>query len=148
MPSEPDRPIKRAAGCVAYRFDESGAPLILLIHDRYGSWSLPKGHLKDGESEADAAAREVLEETGVTGQVGQLVDRIGYTVRIKKGDLRAKQVAFFLMRAADTVATPQADEGISAAGWFAPGEALARIGYQQVRDLLAQALQMLAERPA
>lgn len=148
MPLQHDAPIRRAAGCVAYRLDESGAPLILLIHDRYGSWTLPKGHLKDGESEATAAAREVLEETGVTGQIGPLVARIDYAVRTKKGDLRAKQVAFFLMRAADAVATPQTDEGISAAGWFAPGEALARIGYQQVRDLLARALQMLAERPA
>jgi 8-oxo-dGTP pyrophosphatase MutT (NUDIX family) len=133
--------IRRAAGCVVYRYDEAGALKILLIHDKYGRWTLPKGHLHDGESEPDAAAREVLEETGVTGVLGALIDRISYTVRGKRGEARPKQVAFFLMRAASAAATPQADEGISAAEWFAPDAALAQIGYPQVREVLARAFQ-------
>ena len=136
---------KRAAGCVVYRHDAAGALMILLIHDKYGQWTLPKGHLKDGESEPAAAVREVLEETGLTGALGPLVGRIDYTVRAKRGAVRPKQVAFFLMRAASATATPQADEGIAAADWFAPDEALARIGYPQVRDILARALQMRLE---
>ena len=136
---------KRAAGCVVYRYDAAGALKILLIHDKYGQWTLPKGHLKDGEDEIAAAAREVLEETGLTGTLGSLVGRIDYAVRTKRGDIRPKQVAFFLMRAAGAAATPQADEGIAAADWFAPDEALARIGYSQVRDILTRALRMPLE---
>jgi 8-oxo-dGTP diphosphatase len=135
-------PTKRAAGCVVYRYDDTGALEILLIHDKYSRWTLPKGHLEPGESEQDAAAREVLEETGVSGRLGSLVDRIDYIVRTKRGVERHKQVAFFLMHATRGDATPQTSEGISAAAWYGPAEALERIGYLQVRAVLARALQM------
>jgi 8-oxo-dGTP pyrophosphatase MutT (NUDIX family) len=136
-------PTELAAGCVVYRHDSAGAPLLLLIHDKYGRWTLPKGHLEVGESEHAAAVREVLEETGLTGQLGALVVRIVYTVRSKRGLERLKQVAFFLLRADSAKVRPQAEEGISAAEWLVPEEALARIGYSQVRDVLVQALTML-----
>ena len=136
-------PTKLAAGCVVYRHDLTGTPLLLLIHDKYGRWTLPKGHVEASESEQDTALREVLEETGVVGELGALVARIAYTVRSKRGLERPKQVTFFLLRADSSEARPQAEEGISAAEWFAPEEALARIGYPQVRDVLARAITML-----
>ena len=135
--------MKRAAGCVAYRRD-GDALLILLILDKYGRWTLPKGHLEPGESEEQAAAREVFEETAVTGALGPLVARIAYTV-MKHGRPREKQVAFFLLHAAVSDVAPQAEE-VAAVGWLAPDEALARIGYAQVREVLARAIEMLAAR--
>lgn len=32
-------------------------------------WSLPKGHLEEGETPEDAAVREVEEETGIRGRI-------------------------------------------------------------------------------
>ncbi len=40
---------------------------ILVVSQNGDSWSLPKGHLEDGESEMAAAIREIEEESGVTG---------------------------------------------------------------------------------
>jgi 8-oxo-dGTP pyrophosphatase MutT (NUDIX family) len=137
----PNHPIKRAAGCVVYRY-QGDAPLILLIHDQYGHWTLPKGHLKPGEGEPAAALREVLEETAITGDLGPLIERITYTF-FKKGRARQKQVAFFLLGATSAQASPQAEEGIGAAEWFAPDVALELISYAQVRGVLAQALTLL-----
>lgn len=39
--------------------------------DRRGRllWSLPKGHIEAGETAAQAAIREIAEETGITGRV-------------------------------------------------------------------------------
>ncbi len=39
-----------------------------------GLWSLPGGHVEPGERAAEAAAREVLEETGITAQIDGFVD--------------------------------------------------------------------------
>ena len=135
--------IKRAAGCVVYRHDPNGALLLLLIHDRYGKWTLPKGHLKQGEGDAEAAVREVFEETSVRGELGSLIGQIEYVVLSKKGQRRLKWVVFFLLHATTTNVSLQVEEGIRAAEWLGPDAALARIGYPQVREVLAQALSIL-----
>lgn len=45
---------------------------ILLVRRRYppsrGYWSIPGGHLREGESVYDAALRELVEETGLRGR--------------------------------------------------------------------------------
>jgi len=38
---------------------------ILLVQQRGGMWSFPKGGIKEGENPAEAALREVREETGI-----------------------------------------------------------------------------------
>jgi 8-oxo-dGTP pyrophosphatase MutT (NUDIX family) len=143
MSESPGGRIALAAGCVVYRRDQAGTPLLLLIYDKYGRWTLPKGHLEPGETNQDAAVREVFEETGLTGELGPLIATVGYTVLSKRGRWRQKQVAFFLMRAHGFEARPQEAEGIGAAEWFAAAAALAQIGYPQIHAVLARALEML-----
>lgn len=45
----------------------------LLVADEKGRWSIPGGHAKDGESHAEAATREVKEETGLDVEVQPLM---------------------------------------------------------------------------
>jgi len=51
---------------------------VLLVRRRYppkaGQWCLPAGFIEPGEPPADSAAREVLEETGLTIEITGLVD--------------------------------------------------------------------------
>ena len=53
----------RAAGAVVFRRSERGIRLLLLR--AYKNWDFPKGMVEPGESELDAAKREVEEETGL-----------------------------------------------------------------------------------
>lgn len=51
---------------------------ILLVHDRdSGSWTLPGGIIEPGESPADAALREVWEETHVLARLTHIVAVVG-----------------------------------------------------------------------
>lgn len=132
----------RAAGGVVYTFGPDGELLVLLISDRYGSRTLPKGHLEPGESDEQAAVREIAEETGVDCTIERLIARVRYPV-FKKGRWRDKEVAYFLARAPHVAPTPAPDEGITVAEWAAPDQAIATLTFAQVREVVRQALAML-----
>jgi 8-oxo-dGTP pyrophosphatase MutT (NUDIX family) len=59
------KPAPRAAGAVVFRHSEHGVRLLVLR--AYKNWDFPKGRVEPGESELDAARREVEEETGLAG---------------------------------------------------------------------------------
>ena len=55
---------ERAAGAVVFRRTERGVRLLVLR--AYRNWDFPKGVVEAGESELDAARREIAEETGIS----------------------------------------------------------------------------------
>lgn len=61
-----------AVGVICFKGDD-----VLLIRrskpPKKGDWSLPGGRIEPGETQADAARRELLEETGVTAT---LLDKV------------------------------------------------------------------------
>jgi 8-oxo-dGTP diphosphatase len=84
----------RAAGGLVVRRDASGAAEILLVHrPAYDDWSYPKGKLEPGEDEAEAALREVEEETGLVCEL----DREIATTRYRDARGRHKTVRYWLM---------------------------------------------------
>jgi 8-oxo-dGTP diphosphatase len=69
--SSSDDDVVYAAGGVVWRRDGDGELEVVLVHrPRYDDWSFPKGKRDPGESDEDAAVREVDEETGLTCQLG------------------------------------------------------------------------------
>ncbi len=74
-------------GVVVWRGDE-----VLLIKrgkpPRAGSWSLPGGRQKLGETTRDAGVREVMEETGVEVRIEGLVDVVDSITRDEHGRVR------------------------------------------------------------
>ena len=73
----------QSAGAVVLR---EGRCLALHLAD--GQWVFPKGHLEEGEGPADAAIREVREETGYTirilGPIGSTRYAFGQTQQHRK----------------------------------------------------------------
>jgi len=55
---------RRSAGAVVFRRTAQGVRFLVLR--AYANWDFPKGLVEAGESEFDAARREVAEETGLT----------------------------------------------------------------------------------
>lgn len=73
-PGKPPRQIQRVA---AYGLARAGGT-VLLSHlrrgDARGMWTLPGGGIDFGERPAEAVVREILEETGLTVRVDELLD--------------------------------------------------------------------------
>jgi 8-oxo-dGTP pyrophosphatase MutT (NUDIX family) len=57
--------------------------LILVVNQNSTSWSLPKGHIEEGEDKLTAARREIYEEAGITEL--SLVRNLGFYQRYKIG---------------------------------------------------------------
>ena len=64
-----------------------------------GTWALPKGNIDPGESPAETAVREVLEETGVHGRLVEKLGDVKYTYTRRGGPRVFKIVSFYLLRA-------------------------------------------------
>ena len=134
---EQEPPIAGAGG-VVYRWSSAGQLEILLIKKQGGFWTLPKGRIEPGESEQAAVAREVAEETSVTGEVGQMVRQVLYTIQ-KAGRRRRKIVSYYLVRAVAGRPRPQAQERIIRVRWFTVGVALRRIRRRRIRNVVRAA---------
>ncbi len=134
--------IETSAGGVIVR-RQGGEPHVLLIRDPYANWGLPKGHLEPQETPAEAAAREVAEETGLTGLsiLGPL-PTIDWYFR-DRGQLVHKFCHFFLMESVAGEPTPQADEGISACVWLPVRDAIRSVTYATAREVLRIASERL-----
>jgi 8-oxo-dGTP pyrophosphatase MutT (NUDIX family) len=64
-----------------------------------GTWALPKGNLDPGETPAETALREALEETGVEGRLVEKLGDVKYTYTRRDRVRVFKIVSFYLLRA-------------------------------------------------
>ena len=109
-----------------------GAVHVLVVHrPRYDDWSLPKGKLDGGESEEDAALREVEEETGVTAALARELATVQYVDH--RG--RPKRVRYWLMSVAAEVAFVPCEE-VDEIRWLPLDDATALLTYEHDRGLL------------
>jgi 8-oxo-dGTP pyrophosphatase MutT (NUDIX family) len=132
------------AGGVVFRRIE-GKVEILMIQDLLGRWTIPKGHVEEGESLEQTALREVAEETGLTKfSLGEKLDKLHFFYR-KEGKLIFMTTHVYLMEAlGDTDAIIVEDsEGIVDARWFGSDEALGLIEYRDTERLFRLGLEKL-----
>jgi 8-oxo-dGTP pyrophosphatase MutT (NUDIX family) len=128
-----------SAGGVVVR----GGDCIVIVPTRrtaHGSevLALPKGHPDADESAADAALREVREETGVDATLVEKLGDIRYWY-MREGRRIVKVVSFYLL---DYVSgeLEDHDQEVEHAEWMALDEAARRLTYKGERHMAAAAL--------
>jgi 8-oxo-dGTP pyrophosphatase MutT (NUDIX family) len=134
-----------SAGGIVFRETPEGVK-ILLIKDRFGYCTWPKGHLESGEKLQDAAVREIREETGISGP--DVMEEIGVQkYSFSSGDEHiSKTVHIFLMEYTGNEALKAQLEEISSAEWFSPDEAMDKIGYENSRNILKRAIVIFSKK--
>jgi 8-oxo-dGTP pyrophosphatase MutT (NUDIX family) len=86
---------------------------ILMLRKTNGDWVLPKGRIEEGESEDEAAIREVEEESGITATAISRLGQINYQYRNiwYDNEMIDKYVIWFLMYEIKGALKPQHEEG-------------------------------------
>lgn len=127
--------------------DRDGQLVGVLIakHDRRGRlvWSLPKGHVEEGETLEQTAVREVYEETGVTAEVIDPLGEVDYWFVLQDRKIH-KTVHHFLLRWVSGELSDRDVEVVEVA-WVPLSEIPDRLAYPDERRLIGQVRQLLAK---
>jgi 8-oxo-dGTP pyrophosphatase MutT (NUDIX family) len=132
-----------AGGLVVDRVAAPQVAALIGRHDRHGRllWSLPKGHLEDGETAEDAAIREVEEETGIRGRVLAPLGTIDYWFVVDDRRIH-KTVHHYLLEAFGGQLSDE-DIEVEEVAWVPLTDLPERLAYADERRLVASAHSML-----
>ncbi|MCS6316942.1 MAG: NUDIX hydrolase [Nitrospira sp.] len=136
----PEAGLVRSAGGVVLR---QQTVLLIRVSDIKGRpvWSFPKGRLDAGETPAQAAVREVLEETGWWCRIEADLPTTDYWFQ-RAGRRFRKTVVWFHMSALEESGVP--DGEVDEVQWVSREDALERLTYPSDVALLSQALSQRA----
>ena len=99
-------------------------------------WSLPKGHIEEGETPEQAAVREVAEETGIQSEISRELGVIDFWF-MAGGKRIHKTVHHFLFREMGGELAPQISE-VDEVGWFPLEEIIPLLAYPDEKKLIAR----------
>ncbi len=119
----------------------------LIARNHTGWWDLPKGHLEAGETETEAALREVAEETGLQGEIVTELGESRYVNETRHGS-RRKSVRWYLMRDVAPELhrpTPQPGETQDAI-WCDLDDAIPLVYFDNTRIILRRARRYLQQQ--
>ena len=136
-----------AGGLVVDRLSADANALLISRHDRRGRliWSFPKGHLEAGETDQQAAVREVGEETGIVASVVEPLGDIDFWF-MADGRRVHKTVHHFLMvREGGDLCDD--DPEVESVEWVPLTAVNGRLAYSDERALLKKARARLSELP-
>jgi 8-oxo-dGTP pyrophosphatase MutT (NUDIX family) len=139
--------IQTSAGIIVY-YKPNGEPEFLLLQYAAGHWDLAKGKLEPGETNLQAAVRELQEETGISkidmkegfeaslkyvfkDYTGQPIEK---TVYFFVGQVKKKEVAILSREHKDFI-------------WLPFEQAVKKLTYQNAKDVLIKAHEFIKKLP-
>lgn len=131
-------PFIRQIAALPWRIDADGALSVLLITSLgTGRWVLPKGNVRKKEAPAAAAAREAMEEAGVTGAVSDAVIGTYRYAKVRRdgGSVPARVSVFALAVGEAHDIWPEAASRIRC--WCTPHEAAELVDEPDLAALIA-----------
>ena len=113
--------------------------------DRRGRllWSMPKGHVENGEANEITAEREVWEETGISGEVFADLGMIDYWF-VSDGVRIHKTVHHHLLRFVDGIMNDE-DPEVTEVSWIPVSELIEHLAYADERKLARIAHDLLPD---
>lgn len=134
------------AGGVVYRKNKAGEVEILLIQDAKDRWTIPKGHIEEGETAKQTAEREVGEETGLQEmEILNWLGKIHFRYR-RTNSLVLMTTEIFLVKALGNSDDLKPEDWMNGIKWMPAAEALDKIEYDDIGKLILLGLKKIREK--
>ena len=133
------------AGAVVYA-KEGNIAHIGLVHDVFGYWTLPKGHIQPDENIEEGVVRELKKEIGVDATILEKLGENEYIANKPDQGKIVKHVSYYLTQTDFLPLTLEKKGGLDEAKWFSSKEVLGLRMYDDIKPLIEKALEKIKER--
>lgn len=119
---------------------------ILLIKDAKNRWTIPKGHVEEGEEPKDTAAREINEETGL--QEMKVLDWLGkVNFRYRRNHtLVLMTMHIYLVKGLGNTDRLHPEDWLSDIQWLPATKAVESIAYEDIGKLMLLGMKKIREQ--
>jgi ADP-ribose pyrophosphatase YjhB (NUDIX family) len=133
------------AGGVIFRRNKQDKVEILLIQDAKNRWTIPKGHIEEGETARQTAEREIKEETGLKEvNVMSWLGKISFRYR-RQSSLVLMTTEIFLVKALGDTDDLNPEDWMNGIKWFPAPDAVDTIAYEDISKLILLGLKKIRE---
>lgn len=132
---------EQTAGGIVFRHREKGKGIeVLLIQDAKDRWTIPKGHVEEGERAEQTAGREVEEETGLKKvDVHAWLGKVDFKYR-RQDSLVLITMHVYLVESLDPNQKLHKEDWMNDIRWFPAMEAFDIIEYEDIGKLILLAM--------
>lgn len=118
---------------------------ILLIQDAKNRWTIPKGHVEEGEEPKDTAKREIQEETGL--QEMKVMNWLGkVNFRYRRGHtLVLMTMHIYLVQGLGDTNALSGEDWLSDIKWLPAQDAMDKIAYEDIGKLILLGMKKIRE---
>ncbi|HSX42804.1 MAG TPA: NUDIX domain-containing protein [Candidatus Saccharimonadales bacterium] len=134
-----------SGGIVFRRPEKTGELEILLIKDAKNRWTIPKGHVEEGEEPQDTAAREIREETGLQEmEVYNWLGKVNFRYR-RNHTLVLMTMHIYLVKGIGNTDRLHPEDWLSDIQWLPATKAVDSIAYEDIGKLMLLGMKKVRE---
>jgi ADP-ribose pyrophosphatase YjhB (NUDIX family) len=124
------------SGGVVFRRTKEGKVEILLIQDAKNRWTIPKGHVEEGEEPRQTAEREIREETGLQQmRVMDWLGKVNFRYR-RSHTLVLMTMHIYLVEGKGDTDKLEGEDWLTDIKWLPSAEAVDKIAYDDIGKLI------------
>lgn len=132
------------AGAVVAAFSENKT-YFALVHDVFGYWTLPKGHIRGEGAAEEEVTRELKKEIGIEGVVHSILGENEYIANKPDQGKVVKHVSYYLVTTPFTPLSLEKKGGLDEAKWFTDAEVSTLRMYDDIKPIIEKARLALKE---
>lgn len=134
------------AGGIVWRHSPKNNEIeILLVQDAKDRWTIPKGHIEEGENPRDTAEREIQEETGLQKmKMMNWLGKINFRYR-RQNSLVLINMQMYLVQALGQTGELKKEEWMNGIKWVPANKALELIEYEDIGKIILLGLKKIRD---